>query len=160
MKFSICDLCDEHEDKVQIADPVFLNYGGRTAFGGSIVTIKCHEDNSRVKELVATPGAGKVLIVDGGGSSRRSLLGDQLAAQAATNGWAGFVIYGALRDVEVLADLDIGIKALSAIPLKTVKRGLGDRDVPVRFAGATFTPGAHVYGDLNGLIVSDRALVQ
>lgn len=158
MNISTCDLCDQHASHVQVADPVFNNYGGHRSFGGQIVTIKCHEDNSLVKETVATPGAGQVLVVDGGGSPRRSLLGDQLAAKAAENGWAGIVVYGALRDVEVLVDLGIGVKALSAIPLKTEKRGVGERNIPVRFAGVTFEPGHYVYGDLNGLIVSDRAL--
>ncbi|MGB5352955.1 MAG: ribonuclease E activity regulator RraA [Woeseia sp.] len=158
MTFSVCDLCDEHEADIDVAEPIFHNYGGRSVFGGEIVTIKCHEDNSLVKEWVAKPGAGKVLVVDGGGSVRRSLLGDQLAAKAAANGWAGLVINGALRDVEVLATIDIGIKALNAIPLKTEKRGIGEQGGPVRFAGIPFRPGSFVYGDLNGLIVSERQL--
>lgn len=160
MIFSVCDLCDKYEEHVDVADPIFRDYGGRTVFGGQIVTIKCHEDNSLVKKWLAKPGNGKVLIVDGGGSLRRSLLGDQLAAKAVANGWNGIVINGALRDVEVLADLDIGIKALNAIPLKTEKRGLGEQGLAVRFAGVRLIPGAYVYGDLNGLIVSDEPLTQ
>jgi regulator of ribonuclease activity A len=159
MTFSVCDLCDEHEDEIDVADSIFRNYGGRKSFGGEIVTLKCHEDNSLVKEWVARPGSGKVLIVDGGGSLRRSLLGDRLAAQAVANGWAGIVINGALRDVEILATLNIGIKALNAIPLKTEKRGVGEQGNAVRFAGVGFRPGAYVYGDLNGLIVSDQPLI-
>ena len=97
MSISVCDLCDAHKDQVQVADPVFNDYGGKTAFGGAIETVKCHEDNSLVKELVATPGNGRVLVVDGGGSLRRSLLGDQLASNALQNNWAGLIIFGAIR---------------------------------------------------------------
>jgi regulator of ribonuclease activity A len=159
MTFSVCDLCDEYEDEVRVAEPILNNYGRRTTFGGEIATIKCHEDNSLVKERLDTPGNGRVLVVDGGGSLRRSLLGDQLAAKALENQWAGIIIYGAIRDVEVIADLDLGVKALNVIPLKTEKRGLGDQGIPVRFAGVTFSPGAYVYADLNGLVVCDRALI-
>ena len=158
MSFSVCDLCDAHEEQLQVADPVFNNYGGNPAFSGRIETVKCHDDNSRVKELVATPGKGRVLVVDGGGSLKRSLLGDQLAATAIQNLWAGFVIFGAIRDIEVIATLDIGVKALNVIPVKTEKRGLGEQGVAVEFAGVTFEPGAWAYADLNGLIVCDHEL--
>ncbi len=122
-------------------------------------TVKCFEDNSKVKQLVATPGSGKVLVVDGGGSLRRSLLGDQLAAAAVENGWQGIIINAAIRDVEVIANLDIGVMALNTIPLKTEKRDLGDINIPLTFAGASFSPGAYVYADCNGVIVSDQKLV-
>lgn len=159
MTFSVCDLCDAHEDRIQVAESIFRNYGGRLTFGGQIVTISCHEDNSLVREAVASDGDGKVLIVDGGGSLQRSLLGDQLASKAKENGWQGIIVHGAIRDIEVIADIDLGVKALNVIPLKTEKRGLGELDVPVRFAGVTFNPGDYVYADVNGLIVSDTALV-
>lgn len=159
MTFSVCDLCDEYEDEVRVADSIFSDYGRTKTFGGEIVTIRCHEDNSLVKEKVNTPGKSRVLVVDGGGSLRRSLLGDQLAAKALENQWAGIIIYGAIRDVEVIAGLDLGVKALNVIPLKTQKRGLGDQGIPLHFAGVTFSPGAYVYADLNGLVVCDRALV-
>ena len=158
MAISVCDLCDAHEEQLQVAEPVFNNYGGRMSFSGRIETIKCHEDNSLVKELVATPGDGRVLVIDGGGSLRRSLLGDQLAAKALQNQWAGFVIFGAIRDIEVIGTLDIGVKALNVIPLKTEKRGIGDQGIPVEFAGIRFEPGAYAYADINGLVVCDRAL--
>ena len=106
MTFSTCDLCDDHGKTLQVADSIFQNYGGNKVFGGEIVTIKCHEDNSLVKDIVAKLGNGKVLVVDGGGSLRCSLLGDQLAAKAVANGWEGLIIYGAIRDVEVIAELD------------------------------------------------------
>ena len=159
MTFSTCDLCDAHEDDVRVAESLFTNYGGRSVFGGEIVTIKCHEDNSLVKDALATPGFGRVLVVDGGGSVRRSLLGDQLAAGALANDWAGIIVNGAIRDVEIMGGLDLGVKALNVIPLKTEKRGLGESNIPVTFAGVTFRPGSYVYADLNGLIVSDQALI-
>jgi len=158
MMKSTCDLCDEFENLVQIAVPMFRSFGGRTAFTGEIVTILCPEDNSRVREQVALPGRGKVLVVDGLGSVRRSLLGDQLAAKAVANGWEGVVIHGAVRDVGVLRGLDLGVLALAAIPLKTEKKGLGEQGRPVSFAGVKFTPGHYVYADENGLIVAPRAL--
>ena len=159
MTFSVCDLCDLHEDSIQVADSIFRDYGGETVFGGEVVTIRCFEDNSKVKEMVGKPGHGKVLVVDGGGSLRRSLLGDQLAANAVENGWSGLIINAAIRDVEVIANLKIGVKALNTIPLKTEKRGLGDLDIPLRFAGVNFSPGDHVYADSNGVIVSGEKLV-
>ena len=137
---------------------MFNTYGGRVTFSGQIETVKCHEDNSLVKALVAAPGQGRVLVVDGGGSLRRSLLGDQLATKALENQWSGFVVYGAIRDIEVIGTLDIGIKALNVIPLKTEKRGLGDQGMPVRFAGVSFKPGDYLYADSNGLVVSDHPL--
>jgi regulator of ribonuclease activity A len=159
LTFSVYDLCDLHESDIQVAESIFRNYGGRTVFGGEVVTVGCFEDNSIVKDLVATPGNDKVLVVDGGGSLQRSLLGDQLAAKAADNGWSGIIIHGAVRDIEVIAEIDIGVKALNSIPLKTEKRGVGDTNIPVRFAGVTFSPGSYVYADLNGIIVSQTQLV-
>lgn len=156
MPRSTCDICDDFPDDVRAADPLFRDFGSRAAFSGRIVTIKCHEDNSRVRELVAEDGRGSVLVVDGGGSLRRALLGDQLAAKAVANGWEGILIFGAVRDVEALCTIGIGVKALGAIPIKTDKKGLGERDVPVRFAGVDFLPGQFVYADVNGVIVSAR----
>jgi regulator of ribonuclease activity A len=158
MDWTTPDLCDTHPE-VQVAEPLFRGYGGRVAFHGAIATVRCHEDNSRVRELAGTPGQGRVMVVDGGGSLRRALLGDQIAATAARNGWAGFLIHGAVRDVEVLAQLDLGVQALAAHPMKTEKRGLGEVDVPVRFAGVDFHPGHWLYADANGVIVSARKLV-
>ena len=152
------DLCDAHPDEVRVADPIFRSYGGRDFFGGQIVTVKCFEDNSKVKELVATPGKGKVLVVDGGGSLRRALLGDQLASQAVANGWEGILINGCLRDVQIIATLDLGVQALASHPIKTEKRGIGDVDVPVNFAGLTFLPGEWLYADANGVVISETRL--
>lgn len=152
------DLCDAYPDQVQVLDPMFSNFGGRDSFGGQIVTIKCFEDNSLVKQQVELDGKGKVLVVDGGGSLRCALLGDMLAEKAAKNGWEGLVIYGCVRDVDVLIQTDVGIQALASHPRKTDKRGIGDLDVVVTFAGVTFRPGEYVYADNNGVIVSPTAL--
>lgn len=156
--YSTPDLCDAYLEQLQVLEPMFSNFGGRDSFGGQIVTIKCHEDNSLVREQVELDGTGKVLVVDGGGSLRRALLGDMLAEKAARNHWEGLVIYGCVRDVDVLAQTDVGVQALASHPLKTDKRGIGDLNVKVTFAGVTFNPGEYVYADNNGIIVSPSAL--
>jgi len=137
---------------------MFSNFGGHDSFGGQIVTVKCHEDNSIVKEQVDQDGTGKVMVVDGGGSLRRALLGDMLAEKAAKNGWEGIIVYGCVRDVDVLAQTALGIQALASHPMKTDKRGIGDLNVVVTFGGVTFRPGEYVYADNNGIIVSPTAL--
>ncbi len=158
MTYSTPDLCDENPDVIQVLEPILANFGGRDSFGGEIVTIKCHEDNSLVKELAGKPGHGKVMVVDGGGSLRRALLGDMIAENAVKNGWEGLIIYGCVRDVDALMELDIGVQAMASIPLKTEKRGIGDHNVPVTFGGITFNPGDYVYADNNGVIISTKAL--
>ena len=152
------DLCDEYPDLVQVVEPMFNNFGGRDNFGGQIVTVKCHEDNSKVKELVDTDGTGKVMVVDGGGSLRNALLGDMLAEKAAKNGWEGLVIYGCIRDVDVIMETDLGVQALATNPRKTEKKGLGEMNVPVKFAGVQMNPGNFIYADNNGIIVSEKKL--
>jgi len=152
------DLCDAYPDLVQVLEPMFSNFGGRDSFGGQIVTLKCFEDNSLVKEQVELDGKGKVLVVDGGGSLRCALLGDMLAEKAARNGWEGLVIYGCVRDVDILIQTGVGVQALASHPKKSNKRGVGERDVPVTFAGVTFRPGEYVYADNNGVIVSPSPL--
>ena len=152
------DLCDEHSDNLQIADPFFSDFGGRELFHGPIATVKTFEDNSRVRERVAEPGEGRVLVVDGGGSLRCALLGDLLAEKAVKNGWAGVIVNGCIRDSAEIAEMDLGVKALATHPLKSVKRGLGDDDVPVRFAGVDFVPGHYLYADSDGIIVSETEL--
>lgn len=152
------DLCDAYPEVVRVLAPMLRSFGGRRRFGGAIVTVKCFEDNSLVKAQAALPGHGKVLVVDGGGSLRKALLGDQIAATAAANGWEGFIIHGAIRDVDAIAATPLGVQALGAIPLKTEKRGIGDLNVPVSFGGVTFHPGEFLYADNNGVIVADTAL--
>lgn len=159
MSFVTCDLCDDHPDHVRVCEPLFASFGGREAFGGEIVTVKCHEDNSRVKELLATPGQGKVLVVDGGGSLRCALMGDLIGESAVKNGWEGVIIHGCVRDVDALAELDLGVHAIAAIPLKSVRKGVGETHLPVTFGGVTFRSGEFVYADNNGVIVADRNLL-
>lgn len=157
--FTTPDLCDEHPDDVRVLAPLFRGFGGREAFSGPAVTVRCHEDNSRVKDLVGTPGEGRVIVVDGGGSTAKALLGDQLAQTALDQGWSGLVIHGAVRDVEILRTIDLGVQALGAIPLKTDKLGVGDVGLPVTFAGVTIEPGDWVYADANGVVVASRDLL-
>ncbi len=152
------DLCDEYPDLVQVVEPLMSSFGGRIAFGGEIVTVKCFEDNSLVKEELAKPGAGKVLVVDGGASMRRALMGDMIAEGAVKNGWEGVVIYGCIRDVDIIMELDLGVQAINTVPMKTDKRGEGQLNIPVTFGGVTFTPGEFVYADNNGVIISPQAL--
>ncbi len=152
------DLTDAHPDAAAI-ELQFHNFGSIRQFGGPAVTIKCHEDNSLVKQCVGEPGQGRVIVVDGGGSLRRALLGDMLAQEAAANGWAGLVINGAVRDVDEIAATAIGVQALGRCALKTQKLGVGQRDVVIAFGGVTIAPGDFVYADNNGVIVSKRALL-
>jgi regulator of ribonuclease activity A len=153
------DLCDDHGDRVQVCEPMFHAYGGRRSYYGPISTIRCFEDNSLVKEAVESPGNGHVLVVDGGGSRRRALLGDKLGLAAVRNGWAGVILHGCIRDSGELGRMDLGIRALGTIPLRSEKRGEGERDVPVRFAGVTFRPGEHVYVDEDGIIAAADPLL-
>lgn len=157
--FSTPDLCDDFENDISIAEPLFKSFGQIAGFCGEISTIKCFEDNSRVRDAVAEPGTGKVLVIDGQGSLRRALLGDMLAAKAVSNGWAGIIINGCLRDVDEINAMPLGVKALVAHPQKTDKKGIGERDIPVTFAGICWQPGYFVYSDNNGIIVSDKNLL-
>ena len=152
------DLCDNHAATVAVAAPVFRSFGGRRRFEGGIATIRCFEDNSLVRERLAEAGGGRVLVVDGGGSLKCALVGDQLGALGVKNGWAGVVVHGCVRDTAALGTMDLGVLALAAHPLKSVKRGVGERDVVVRFAGAAFPPGAHLYADEDGVIVAPGPL--
>lgn len=151
------DICDAYPD-VEVLEPIFINFGSIEAFCGQVRTVKCFEDNSLVKQAVAEPGDGAVLVVDAGGSTRCAMLGDMLAEQAATNGWAGVVMYGCVRDVDVLAQTALGIQALGAHPRRSEKRGEGTRDIPVTFAGVTISPGQWMYADNNGILVAQERL--
>jgi regulator of ribonuclease activity A len=158
MSYSVPDICDDFPEDIKALEPLFSNFGKRQRFGGEIVTIKCFEDNSLVRDLVRTKGGGKVIVVDGSGSLRRALLGDLLAAKAAENGWAGLLINGCVRDVEILQTIDLGICALNCHPLKTEKRGEGQLDVAVHFAGVRFRPGQFLYADASGIVLASRDL--
>lgn len=158
MSLKTTDLCDAHSDNLRIMAPIFLDYGGVEAFGGPVSTVKVFEDNSLVRAALEEPGEGRVLVVDGGGSLRCALLGDNLAELGRGNGWAGVVVYGCIRDSADIAGIAIGVKALNTNPLKSVKKGEGDRDVPVTFAGVTVRPGDYLYADEDGIVLSEVAL--
>lgn len=158
MPFKTADLCDQYGDSLQVCEPGFLAFGARARFAGAISTIKCFEDNSLVREALGEPGRGRVLVVDAGGSRRCAMLGDLLAAKAVANGWAGVLMYGLIRDSADIAQMDLGVKALGTHPMKSVKKGVGERDVEVHFAGVRFTPGHFLYADEDGIVCSSTAL--
>ena len=159
MSFQTADLCDTHGANVHVVQPMFRSLGGKKAFHGAIATLKVFEDNSLVRSTLETPGNDRVLVVDGGGSTRCALVGDQLGVLAVDNGWAGIIVYGCIRDSRVIGTMDLGVFALGTHPRKSVKKNVGDSDVPVTFGGVTFTPGEHVYADEDGVIVSTAALL-
>lgn len=158
MDYVLPDLCDEYPDLVRVAEPMFKNFGGRSSFGGEIVTIKCHEDNSLVASSVEEPGEGRVLVVDGGGSLRCGLLGDNLAKKAVDNEWSGIVVYGCIRDVDIIGNMALGVQALATHPMKSVKRNSGLKNETLSFAGISVVPGEYLYADNNGLLVSSSPL--
>lgn len=170
VSLATCDLCDVHKNdfsgSFRVLPPVFKDYGATRRFSGPVVTVKCFEDNSLVKAAVDTSGlaetpagpVGKVLVVDGGGSLRRALLGGNLGAAAARNGWAGIVIDGCVRDVAELVEFDIGIRALASMPLPTEKRNTGQADVAVQIQGVWVRPGDWLYADEDGVVVSATKL--
>jgi regulator of ribonuclease activity A len=159
--FATCDLCDAHKNDTdgafRVLPPVFRDFGKIIKFAGPLSTVKCFEDNTLVKAAVESPGHGRVLVVDGGGSVRRALLGGNLGAAAAKNGWAGVVIDGCVRDVAELGQCNLGIRALSAMPLATEKRNEGQRDVAVQIQGVWVRPGEWLYADADGIVVMSRA---
>lgn len=150
-----CDLCDRFEGRVRVLELPLRDYGGRVAFSGRISTVKALEDNSLVREAVAEPGQGRVLVVDGGGSLRRAMLGDLLAEKAAANGWSGVLVHGAIRDSAAIGAIDLGVKALGTCPRKTDKLGQGLRDVPVAFGGLVIAPGQWLAADADGVVIAD-----
>lgn len=158
MDLLTADLCDTHEGQVRVVEPMFSSFGGRASFYGRISTLKLFEDNSLVRQALESPGEGRVLVIDGGGSLRRALVGDQLAALGVANGWVGVVIYGCIRDSRAIGEMDIGVYAIDTHPMKTVKRNVGEADIPVTFGGVTFVPGEWLYADQDGVIVSAEAL--
>jgi regulator of ribonuclease activity A len=155
--FKTADLCDQYENDddagLQVAAPIFRHYGGNRAFTGSIVTLKIFEDNAKVRTILSENGDGKVLVVDGGGSTRCALLGDQLGILAQKNGWAGVVVYGCVRDTDELAKLPLGVVALGTCPRRSVKKDEGDVNVTLHFADVNFVPGEQLFADEDGIIV-------
>lgn len=162
--FQTADLLDQHEDaarvaRVRVVEPMFRDFGGRRRFCGPISTLKVFEDNSLVRKALEGAGNGRVLVIDGGGSKRCALVGDQLALLAAKNGWSGIVVFGCIRDSAAIAAMDIGLRALGTHPLKSIKKGAGDADIVIAFGGVTFTPGEYLYADEDGIIVAPQPLV-
>ena len=152
------DLSDA-DPQLQVCAPLLREFGASEGFHGAIATLKVFEDNSRVREMLSEPGEGRVLVVDGGGSRRCALVGDQLGALAVRNGWAGIVVYGCIRDSVALGLLPLGVRALATHPLKSVKNGVGERELAVTFDGATFRPGDWLYADEDGVITSPDPLL-
>ena len=163
ISFATCDLCDEHKNNTdgdfRVLPPVFKDYGRRTKFSGQVSTVKCFEDNTLVKAAVDSPGNGRVLVVDGGASLRRALVGGNLGKAAAKNGWAGVVVDGCVRDSAELAECDVGIRALALMPLPTEKRQEGQSDVSVQIQGVWVRPGDWLYADEDGIVLASRPLI-
>jgi len=159
MQHATADLCDKHIDKLQVAEPMFLDFGAVDCFEGEIHTLKIFEDNTLVRTALENDGTGKVLVVDGGGSLRCALVGDNIAALAIQNNWRGLVVFGCIRDSKLIGEMEIGLKALSTNPTKSIKRNEGQENIEVRFAGVNFKPGAYLYADEDGIAVSELQLV-
>ncbi len=154
MTIATADLYDERGDELDSISVQFLDLGGHAAFDGPVRTIRCHRDNGLVKAVLGTPGDGAVLVVDGGGSLESALMGDLIAASAVENGWAGVIIVGAIRDRDAIADLPLGVKALGSNPRKSAKDGAGEVDVPVEIGGVIVVPGAHLWADRDGILLT------
>ena len=158
MTFATADLYDEYEEKLQIASPMFNDYGGNLKFCGPASTVRVFEDNSLVRAALEEPGEGRVLVIDGGASLKCALLGDMLVELGKENDWAGIIVYGCIRDSAVIANIAIGIKALNTNPRKSVKKGTGERDVSVDFADVIISPGDYIYADEDGVVISAERL--
>lgn len=160
--FQTCDLCDAHKTDdsgaFRVLPPVFKHFGGKAQFAGPVTTVKCFEDNSLVKQAVESAGHGRVLVVDGGGSLRKALVGGNLAAAAARNGWSGVLVFGCVRDRAELAACDVGIAALALMPMPTEKRGEGQANVVIDIAGVRIAPNDWLYVDEDGVVVSAQPL--
>lgn len=154
MNFKTADLCDAHADRLRILQPTLRSFGGHSACEGPVRTLKVYEDNALVRAVLSEPGKGAVLVIDGGGSLRCALVGDQLAQLAVDNGWSGIILWGCIRDAAEVSIMPLGVFALAAHPLRGARKGVGERDVPVAFCGVTFSPGDHVYADQDGIVVS------
>ena len=158
MEYNTSQLCDIYQDQVDVVEPMFSTFGGRPSFGGLVTTIKCFEANGIIRQLVKENGVGRVLLIDGGGSLRRALIDADIAATAADNVWEGIICYGSVREVDALADLEIGIQALASIPVGADDDEIGDSELPVNFGGVTFLPEDHIYADTTGIILSPEPL--
>lgn len=162
--FATCDLCDQNEDKLSegelaVLPPAFQSFGRLRRFAGPASTVKVFEDNVLVRQALEEPGNGAVLVVDGGGSLRCALVGGNLGKLAEKNGWSGIIVHGCIRDTEELAACEIGIRALASHPQRSVRKGLGERNISVLVAGVTVRPGDNIYADADGVLVSRHPLV-
>ena len=161
--FFTCDLCDAHEDDhsgaFRVLPPVFFDFGVRERFCGPVHTVRALEDNSLVREAVRSQGQGRVLVIDGGGSLRRALVGGNLASAAARNGWAGLVVDGCVRDAAELREAGIPIRALALVPMRTQKHGQGQAGEAISLQGVPVRPGDWLYADADGMVVADRSLL-
>ena len=153
---STCDISDQLHPHVQYLDPIFKSYGGKTAFSGRIVTIKCFEDNSLVEEALNMNGKGCVLVIDAGESLRCAMLGDKRALDAIKNEWEGIVVNGSIRDSVMINSMTIGIRALGVCPRKSIKKGNGKRNLTVDFSNVKFIPNHYLYADEDGVIVIEN----
>ncbi len=158
MEYNTSALCDIYIDQVDVVEPMFSNFGGRASFAGQITTIKCFEDNGIIRETLEQDGLGRVLLVDGGGSLRRALVDAEIATLAEENEWEGIVVYGSVRELDELEEMNIGIQALASIPVGAIAQGIGEVDIPVNFGGVTFLPEDYLYADSTGIILSQEAL--
>ncbi|EAS41889.1 ribonuclease E activity regulator RraA [Photobacterium profundum] len=158
MEYNTSELCDIYLDQVDVIEPMFNSYGGRSSFGGQITTVKCFEDNALLRTVLQQPGVGRVLLVDGGGSLRRALIDADIAQLATENEWEGLIVYGSVRNVDDLDELEIGIQAIASIPVGADQQGVGDIDIAVNFGGVTFLPEDHIYADNTGVILSPEPL--
>jgi regulator of ribonuclease activity A len=158
MECNTSELCNTYAELVDVLDPVFCNYGGRSSFSGQVVTVKCFEDNGIIQQVVAEDGQGKVLVIDGGGSTRRALIDIKIAITAASNGWEGIICHGSVRDVDAIEEIDLGIQGLVSIPVGASGQAIGESEVAINFAGVSFFPDDHVYADNTGIILSPEPL--
>ncbi len=158
MEYNTSELCNIYADLVDVLEPIFCNFGGRHSFGGQVVTIKCFENNGLITQILNEDGVGKVLVIDGGGSTRRALIDIDIAELAVQNGWEGIICYGSVRDVDAIEELELGIQALVSIPVGASDEKAGDADVAINFSGVTFLPDDHIYADNTGIILSPEPL--
>ena len=158
MYLSTSKICSVYGDSVDVMEPLFQSYGGRKEFYGQVVTIKCFEQVGVILDTLRQDGAGKVLIIDAGGSLRKAVLSEDIVSLATHNAWEGIICYGAVCDVKELADFDIGIKAVGAFPVIAEENDQGEQDCPVNFAGATIYSGDYVYTDETGIVLSQEPL--
>ncbi len=158
MECNTSELCNIYAELVDVLDPVFCNYGGRSSFSGQVVTVKCFEDNGIIQQVVTEDGQGKVLVIDGGGSTRRALIDLKIAIIAANNGWEGIICHGSVRDVDAIEEIDLGIQGLVSIPVGASSQAIGESEVAINFAGVSFFPDDHIYADNTGIILSPEPL--